>query len=440
MKLIILCFFSPIILFSLLLQSNQFTTLNVVRDKINEKVNNVLLYFNIFDIKFPESYINNEKILGVHVQDIENDARTIYPILKELIQKYYFRIFKVNLHVSCKFKNVNERCHEKKKCSVCECEDEDIPINFRTNEIDIIEDKLLSEEDLKKAFIENNLYKDILGIYDTNDEGFLTYVDLVYNSPAYTAYDGKEIWQLIYEQNCFQNTHENCKEMDKFYKILSGMQANIATLSSEYFYLKNDYVFGDKYPDAMLKNDYYKKKNYNYNITFFQEKIGLFPDRIENLYFTFAILLRALCRLKFLFKLCKCNSGFSDNDKEAVKILGDLLSNNYHSCSSETFLKPLFPTKWKDILSKFAMITNILDCVPCVKCRLHGKLKTTALQIALVEGVSYEHIRSLERNEITALINAIYYFADSILIINNHIFPNFYIKKKKKTKDKLKLK
>ncbi|KAI4838360.1 endoplasmic reticulum oxidoreductin [Plasmodium brasilianum] len=417
MKISIVSFFLALILFCAFLKTRYFDFFISYREKINEHFNEILLYFNIFEIKFPSSYINNEKLLGLHVQDIEKDAYKIYPILKELKQKDYFRIFKVNLHLSCKFLKVNEKCKELKKCNVCECENDDIPYNFRTNEIEIIEDKL-SNEDLKKTFTESKLYKDILGIYAPSNEGFISYVDLVFNSPSFTDYEGKNIWNMIYKENCFQHSENECKEMNSFYKIISGMQSNIAVLSSEYYYLKNDFVFGEMYKDNSIKNDYFKNINYDYNITFFKEKIALHPDRIENLYFTFAILLRALCRLKSLFRQCKCNSGFEENDKEAIKLLNDLLEQGYHSCLSEEFLEPIFPTHGKEILSKFMNITNILDCVPCVKCRLHGKLKTTALQIALVEGVSYEHIGSLERNEITAIINALYYFADSILIIN----------------------
>ncbi|KNG78225.1 endoplasmic reticulum oxidoreductin [Plasmodium falciparum IGH-CR14] len=302
-----------------------------ITEHLRNKFENILLYFNIFEVQYPESYLNNEKLLGLHVRDIEKDAYRAYPILKELKQKDYFRIFKVNLHLSC------------------------------------------------KVFFKRN---------------------------------------IIYKENCFQNEKSECEEMNSFYKIISGMQSNIAVLSSEYFYLKNDFVFGEIQINNKFNNDYFKNLNYDYSVTFFKEKIGLYPERIENLYFTFAILLRSMCRLKSLFKQCKCNSGYEQNDKEAVRLLDDLLENFYHSCSSKEFLEPLFPQHGKDILSKFMNITNILDCVPCVKCRLHGKLKTTALQIALVEGVSDEHIGSLERNEITALINSLYYFADSILIIN----------------------
>ncbi|SOV15688.1 endoplasmic reticulum oxidoreductin, putative [Plasmodium sp. gorilla clade G2] len=389
-----------------------------ISDNIRNKFENILLYFNIFEVQYPQSYINNEKLLGLHVRDIEKDAYRVYPILKELKQKDYFRVFKVNLHLSCKaFLKGNEKCKEIKKCSICECEQDEIPYNFRTNEIEIIENKM-TNEDLKKTFIESKLYKDILGIYAPSNEGFISYVDLVYNSPSFTAYEGRNIWNMIYKENCFQNEKSECEEMNSFYKIISGMQSNIAVLSSEYFYLKNDFVFGEIQMNNKFNNDYLKNLNYDYSVTFFKEKIGLYPERIENLYFTFAILLRSMCRLKSLFKQCKCNSGYEQNDKEAVRLLDDLLENFYHSCSSKEFLEPLFPQHGKDILSKFMNITNILDCVPCVKCRLHGKLKTTALQIALVEGVSDEHIGSLERNEITALINALYYFADSILIIN----------------------
>ncbi|GAW81008.1 endoplasmic reticulum oxidoreductin [Plasmodium gonderi] len=417
MKIAVISVLLPIIFTGLFLKTKEQDTFISYGVILKERFKEILLYFNIFDIEFPSSYVHNEKILGLHVRDIEKDAYEVYPILKELKQKDYFRIFKVNLHIPCKILKVNEKCKEMKKCSVCECENEEIPYNFRTNEIEIIEDKM-SNEDLKKTFIENKLYKDILGIYATSDEGFLTYVDLVYNSPSFTAYEGRNIWNKIYKENCFQNEKNGCKEMKSFYRIISGMQSNIAILSAEYYYLKNDFVFGDLHSVDVIKSDYFKKLNYDYNVNFFKEKIALYPERIENLYFTFAILLRAMCRLKPLVSQCKCNSGQEQNDKEALKLLDNLLGNLYHACSSKEFLEPIFPTHGKEILAKFMNITNILDCVPCVKCRLHGKLKTTALQIALVEGMSNEHIGSLERNEITALINSLYYFADSIIILN----------------------
>ncbi|SCO62080.1 endoplasmic reticulum oxidoreductin, putative [Plasmodium berghei] len=601
MKIYLISYVVPILVYLLYILLNNQKGLSKYNNYINSKLNDVLLFFNIYEIKFPNSYNNNEQILGLHIRDIEEDSRVAYEILKELTQKNYFRIFKVNLHVPCKLQKISEKCNEKTKCSVCECTEDEIPYNFRTNEVEIIHDQYAQEdlkktfiasklykdilgtyvpsdegflsyvdliynspsytayegksiwnriylencfqngenackemnnfykiisgmqssiaalaseyyylkndfvfgdmhtdntiknhyikkidydynlsffkekialypdrienlyftfaillralcrlkplfsqckcnsedeipynfrtneveiihdqyaqEDLKKTFIASKLYKDILGTYVPSDEGFLSYVDLIYNSPSYTAYEGKSIWNRIYLENCFQNGENACKEMNNFYKIISGMQSSIAALASEYYYLKNDFVFGDMHTDNTIKNHYIKKIDYDYNLSFFKEKIALYPDRIENLYFTFAILLRALCRLKPLFSQCKCNSGIKENDKDAFKLLNEFLGKQYHSCSSEEFLEPIFPTHGKEILSKFMNITSILDCVPCIKCKLHGKLKTTALQIALVEGVGDEHIGSLERNEATALINAIYHFADSILII-----------------------
>lgn len=382
----------------------------------NEKIQGILLHFNIFNIQYPESYQNNEKVRGVFIRDIEKDAYKVYPILKNLKQKDYFRVFKVNLHKTCTFFKMNEKCTNKRHCSVCECEDNEIPENFKTNSFEIIESKT-NTEDMKKTFLKNELYSDILGIYDNSGDGFVSYIDLVYNSPSYTGYKGRYIWDKIYKENCFSDNENECKEIKNFYNIISGMQSNIALLSSEYFYLLNEKELERTKLDSQFFSESHPQLKYTYNISFFKEKIALYPKRIENLFFTFAILLRAVCRLKNLFKQCKCNSGYEDNDKEAVSLLNELLENSYFSCSSKEFLEPLFPTQGNPILHKFSNITKIIDCVPCVKCRLHGKLKTAALQIALIEGVSDKNIGSLERNEITAFINALYYFADSIIII-----------------------
>nr|SPJ13381.1 endoplasmic reticulum oxidoreductin,putative [Plasmodium sp. DRC-Itaito] len=209
---------------------------------------------------------------NIYYYIFKREENRVYPILKELKQKDYFRVFKVNLHLSCKaFLKVNEKCKEIKKCSVCECEQDEIPYNFRTNEIEIIENKM-TNEDLKKTFIESKLYKDILGIYAPSNEGFISYVDLVYNSPSFTAYEGRNIWNMIYKENCFQNEKSECEEMNSFYKIISGMQSNIAVLSSEYFYLKNDFVFGEIQMNNKFNNDYFKNLNYDYSVTFLKKK------------------------------------------------------------------------------------------------------------------------------------------------------------------------
>jgi ERO1-like protein alpha len=108
------------------------------------------------------------------------------------------------------------------------------------------------------------------------------------NKESYTAYNGSNIWKAIYEENCMLDKisdqgHsltklETCSEETLLYQTISGLHASVNMhVASRYF-------------DADLNRTYA-------NHTMYFEAIGRHPDRIKNLYFVYAMVVRAVNRI-----------------------------------------------------------------------------------------------------------------------------------------------
>lgn len=60
-----------------------------------------------------------------------------------------------------------------------------------------------------------------------------TYVNLAKNRESYTAYQGQQIWNAIYEENCFIDRlqgidlNNTCTEETLLYQLVSGMHTSV---------------------------------------------------------------------------------------------------------------------------------------------------------------------------------------------------------------------
>ena len=115
-----------------------------------------------------------------------------------------------------------------------------------------------------------------------------TYLNLEKNPESYTGYQGRNIWPAIYQENCFvcnifvllfiliyivANGEELWQEEKLFNRLISGLHASINSHIFEYFLDPDTNQFTP-----------------NWKVYF--ERVGNFPDRIDNIYYTFSILLR----------------------------------------------------------------------------------------------------------------------------------------------------
>lgn len=276
------------------------------------------------------------------------------------------------------------------------------------------------------------------------------YVNLLQNPESFTGYSGPSairVWQAIQQENCFGGLDDICVEKRVFYRLMSGMQASISThIARQYFY-----------PD---------EEKWGYNFPLFYRAVGDHPDRINNMYFTFLFLLRAVVKVGDSLSEYPFYTGNLSDDlavKESIKTLvaaklhdtdhtkGEIIDGyreafsglhtnnddvtNVEECRNGFDESVLFQVPshlsgiqyWKGLEEKqilreefrnrFRNITRIMDCVSCEKCRVWGKLQIlgigTAIKILLTpEGELAQNI--LNRQEIIALINSLHQFSTSI--------------------------
>ncbi|KAG8527138.1 uncharacterized protein KY384_008567 [Bacidia gigantensis] len=162
------------------------------------------------------------------------------------------------------------------------------------------------------------------------------YVSLVENPERFTGYAGQDVWDAIYQENCFSkdmsstpqplgfpfqarddlrsilqaNTDSNdfpledeCLEKRVFHRIISGMHASISTHICFDYLNQTTGTWGP-------------------NLQCYQERLASHPERISNLYFDYAILLRAVAKLRtYLRSYTFCSGDVSQDQATKAKIL-----------------------------------------------------------------------------------------------------------------------
>lgn len=423
-------------------------------------------------------------------EEIEWEAYNVYPLINELKDKKFFRIMKVDLGRKCPFWARQDLCMSPNgACNVCECASDEVPSVWRERPTEYFVDRNFFEEEQitpwREPYRAATLADSASGLegetshngwpFDptafgsptlgaaTNFESvFLSelsgaspgtttgsasgsseggsYVDLSLNPPGFTSYKGRNIWELIYKENCIPAPSapsgstdlvtETCTEETMFRKIISGLQTVIMVLAAEYNKPFN-YAIPLPFtaPNELLPNrGMYVAPRHLFHLDLFRYRVGSNREWMENLYLDFSILLNTLARVEPIFRSCECYTGTEVEDATSRHALNRLLDDlvYYPSASAERKDMPIFERHQQIALQQFTNISRIFDCVECEKCRLHGKVKLSALQVALKAATPPRtptalsrrpQVTSLERNQVSALINTIGYYADAILII-----------------------
>lgn len=295
---------------------------------------------------------------------------------------------------------------------------------------------------------------------EATEEG--VYVDLLKNPERFTGYAGpsaNRVWKSIYEENCFNGVKfieparptssggtgfvdksllqssspalaglssggfsglvsslqapldsgdsEQCLEKRVFYRIISGLHASIS------IHICHDFL------DT-------KTGEWAPNLECFITRIAEHPERLQNVYFDYVLLLRALSRLSDSSENFSLRSGDSIEDPSAVAQLDQLISDA-RACPTTFDERQMFNGQNRESLElkqefrqHFRNISTIMDCVGCDKCRLWGKLQVNGIGTALKllfngneEGERREKVR-LQKSELVALVNAAHRIAESL--------------------------
>ncbi|KAF6211993.1 hypothetical protein GE061_012511 [Apolygus lucorum] len=410
---------------------------------------------------------------SVDTVDHFNNAK-VFPRLSSLLQKDYFRFYKVNLKKECPFWSDDSRC-SMRTCHVKTCGEDDIPPglkgehdhrneNMALKYLESSQDSDNCDEDndldaelgYLNTTISDSAYKgfELWQAYDDAQDNFCTlpdedgeaqYVDLLLNPERFTGYKGESahrIWRTIYMENCFRpkksfNSYISssklnglCLEKRVFYRVISGLHTSIN------IHLSANYLFSGKNP---LSKDA-DNENWGYNLEEFKNRFSPeFTDKegpqwLRNLYFIYLLELRAVAKAAPYLAQERFYTGNESEDSETKDAIMDLLNviksfpeHFDESCMFADGTKQAQKLK-EEFRQHFRNISRIMDCVGCEKCKLWGKLQTQGLGTALKILFSSKFDKllktsdqpflsrsfRLERSEIVTLFNALGRLSTSI--------------------------
>ena len=257
------------------------------------------------------------------------------------------------------------------------------------------------------------------------------YVSLVDNPERFTGYAGQPVWDAIYRENCFSKDmqitevgrsdpfqaandlrsviqanapsnelamDDECLEKRVFHRIISGMHASISTHICYDYLNQSTGTWGP-------------------NLQCYQDRLATHPERVSNLYFDYAILLRAVAKLRTYLRNYTFCSGDPSQDaatKSKVLRLADTAALPPPIFDERTmFQDPDVSVGLKeDFRNRFRNVSRLMDCVGCDKCRLWGKLQTVGYGTALKILFEYDEHKNgenppLRRTELVALVNTL---------------------------------
>ena len=396
------------------------------------------------------------------VVDSLNDQ--LYSLLHSITQDTdFFSYYRVNLfNKECPFWSDSNTMCGNIACAVNTIESEDdIPLTWRVEELSKLEGRKaghpgrkLQKERPKDRPLQGMLGEDVgescVVEYDDEcderdycvpeDEGASgkgDYVSLVDNPERFTGYAGSgahQVWDAIYRENCFVKPDEDqglslnpqfgglqavhdfrnvlqkemkridslpfdneCLEKRVFHRLISGMHASIST------HLCWDYLnqtTGQWHP----------------NLQCYKERLHDHPERVSNMYFNYALVARAVAKLrKHLDNYTFCYSDPTQDKETKAKVsqLTNALSNQPQIFDENLmFQDPSARGLKEDFRNRFRNVSRLMDCVGCDKCRLWGKLQVNGYGTALKVLFEYDDTKNgenppLRRIELVALINTL---------------------------------
>lgn len=271
--------------------------------------------------------------------------------------------------------------------------------------------------------------KEIDRTYDFKLDGFGRwdmptddYYDIEEFSEGYTGYDGSNVWNFIHKRICFQgySYQDNNHWKADFNKAVSGMHAMVSAQIirgiQERIDDGEDFTPDEKWTDPVAE--------FNRRIS----PQGEIPEAMDNLYFLYTLLLRAVIKSKDRFLDDQKAGLLDDMDSAALNglyqttLLSGMDSAVASQVNSAAQSLQEHAVKDQEALWEARMRTRelqrVMNCVQCNKCRLHGKIATmgvsTALQILLGWNGQGTDPRQVQRVEMAALLTALHKCARAV--------------------------
>lgn len=351
----------------------------------------------------------------------------VYPLFEKIVKLPFFSHFKISLCSQCDLWQDSPLCMMR-DCSVCECTDKDIPSFLKQNS----ENK--GCEDQVDSMIQHSDNKEnkITEEWSHNMEEEI--VDLRLNPERYTGYNGEsaeKVWTAVHDAKgkcCFSEEEcQECEEKKAFNRLLSGMHTSISLHIAHDYCLKFD---KSKVGECAI---------WGMNEKIAQERVLNHPNRIQNLYFAYAVLLRAVIKagkqIAAAVPNTKDNLYALDLKIWSVSLFPEIenLGNSCPRMFDETQLFGKIDSKQLrlDIEKRTIMLNKIMKCVGCDRCKLWGTMQalgySTALRVlypvleeensAKLDNQINEY--SLDRQEAVALVHTLERLSKSLIFLKD---------------------
>mmetsp|Transcript_22699 Transcript_22699/g.34322 ORF Transcript_22699/g.34322 Transcript_22699/m.34322 type:complete len:497 (-) Transcript_22699:112-1602(-) len=377
----------------------------------------------------------------------------VHDLLKEVVETEFFSHFKIDLCSECTLWKDFPLC-KMKDCSVCECDEppswshvgvDEFPSTGPDPECDsiiIADDKfvMVVEPFVTDGWTATN---DVLFGEERNDglntehtnKNTAQVVDLRLNLEGYTGYTGpsaEKVWSEIHASNCFQPTlsegnnntsialdDEYCllsAEQRLYNRFISGLHSSIS------LHIAHSYCF------EMDPEKVGECKVWGLNDEIAHERVLQHPDRVENLYVAFVLLLKAVIKAEYAIEAAIPHDDplleesllhWKESLLPKLISLPDKLPDNILLFDESTLLlHPNFqPQKRMELQRRFDHLVEIMQCVGCDRCKLWGTLQTlgfgTALRVIFHDNGNNNLV--LSRQEAVSLVNAFERLSSSLL-------------------------
>ncbi|KAG0642705.1 endoplasmic reticulum Oxidoreductin 1-domain-containing protein [Tuber brumale] len=403
---------------------------------------------------------------------IEELNKKLYPLVNDITQETdYFGYYRLDLYGRiCPFWSDDEGMCGNIACAVTTVDEKNIPPIWRAEELGKLAGPkashpatrqpdepsplagALGEETEESCVVEEDECdeRDYCLPEDESADGKGDYVSLTENPEKFTGYAGAgaaNVWKAIYRENCFSKPREEsslgsaggfagaggngfqgfaplgsqaamgfvnvmqykgkldlndievddeCLEKRVFHRVISGMHASIS------MHLCWDYLnqsTGEWSP----------------NLSCFVSRFENYPERLQNIYFNYALLARAIGKLRnYLPTYTFCSGDYYQNriTKSKVVKLANIAASTTPQIFDESlmFRDEMVGLK-EEFRTRFRNVSRLMDCVGCDKCRLWGKVQTQGYGTALKILFEFDESKNandnpiLRRTEMVALFN-----------------------------------
>uniref|UniRef100_A0A7S3PVZ4 Endoplasmic reticulum oxidoreductin 1 n=1 Tax=Chaetoceros debilis TaxID=122233 RepID=A0A7S3PVZ4_9STRA len=336
------------------------------------------------------------------IEAINSMNSDIEPLLSELREQEYFRLYSVDMLGSCEYMPQELfECYSE-TCEIYPIDEEEVP--ERVAAVDMAE---------------HEFELDGWARWDMPSED---YYDITQFPEEFTGYDGSEVWTFIHNRIAFHDdsiTDEYNADNWKadFNKAVSGLHSCISAQIVRGIEKKiaqgEDFDEDCEWTDPKVEFERRLSEN------------GETPQALENLFFGYMLLLSAVRVAKDRL-VEDCDSGKMDDgatealrnvltspllDEPNIKVASRKLHD--HAVRDEESVNAL----WEARLRTREMF-RIMNCVQCNKCRLHGKIGamglSTAFQLLLGRTGEGGDVKRVHRVELAALMTTLSKFSTAI--------------------------